>query len=114
MKKTDLHALFTDKEIWKPVPCYVSVEASSLGNIRHSGTHELYNLSVNGDGYYLTRVHPSIPTATSKMVYAHALVMKAFVGDTPDGQCIGRRNADKLDNRLFNLFFRKKGKVKKA
>jgi len=42
-------------------------------------------------------------TGARKKIGVHALVMAAFVGPRPAGQCVNHRDGDKANNRLANL-----------
>lgn len=110
INKRNVVALFTDKEIWATVPGYIGLEASTLGNLRHSDTGKHYTLTPNGQGQLLTRVHLTGSTGTSVLRYASQLVMLAFIGETPEGTRVKRRNKVKTDNRLINLYFQPFGK----
>lgn len=97
-------------EVWRPIPGYDGYEASNLGRVRsyrlRSGrraeTPSLMNQRLGLQGYFdvspvkRTGIHPP-------PVHVHVLVLRAFRGLRPPGQCARHLNGNPRDNRLVNL-----------
>lgn len=102
----------TNKEVWCPIPGHVGYEASSLGRAR-SVTRQIITCAG------VVRMLPGkilqcmldkqtgylrVPLGRGvRMTPVGVYVLKAFVGECPDGQECLHKNNDKIDNRLINL-----------
>lgn len=100
----------TGEEIWRPIPGYQGVyEASSLGRIKSNdhfrpsphgrpGIHagRIFKKTRDRCGYHRVKLR-------GRRIYAHELVLLAFVGPRPPGLECCHNNGDPSDNRLSNL-----------
>jgi hypothetical protein len=96
-----------ENEIWKPVVGFENVySVSNLGRVRRELTRgrakagHIFQPSLNKQGYPSTWL-----TDINKRINAkiHHLVMRAFVGERPEGYEVNHINANRADNRLENL-----------
>lgn len=85
---------------WLPYPPCHTYEVSSLGAVRHAISGRLLLGARDRDGY--RRVNFRI-NGRHLGASVHGMVMLAFVGPRPAGQCIDHINRDRWDNRLVNL-----------
>jgi hypothetical protein len=106
-----------EKLIWKPVPGYEKVyQVSNDGRVRSRERVTLFKRgttmvrkkiaakilkpTVNADGYHVAELWEE---GERERVYLHILVLRAFVGEAPDG-AVGRHiDGDLSNNRLDNL-----------
>lgn len=103
-----------DSEIWKPVVGYEgSHEVSDRGKIRslgriiphrNGGTRKykgkLLKQTKLSNGYMAIRLHVN---GVGKTMYAHRIVLEAFVGPCPDGMETCHKDGDPTNNKLDNL-----------
>lgn len=82
--------------IWKRIPSYPHLEASSNGEIRRVDTKRHLKAYIV-QNYY----HVQIDAKHQSTV--HKLVLEAFKGPRPAGRLAAHLNLDKLDNRPSNL-----------
>lgn len=94
------------KELWKDVPEYIGIQASSMGRIKKSANKRnaeriLTKFSVDRDGYYRCGVQKQDGTWTIQPV--HRLVAKAFLANPLNKKNVNHINGDRTDNTLENL-----------
>jgi hypothetical protein len=88
-----------DSEEWRDIPGYEGFyQASSMGRIRRA--NRIIRGSIDQNGY--TRIKLSMG-GKKKRVFAHRLVLMAFVGPCPDGCEACHNDGDRSNNRLENL-----------
>ena len=91
-------------EIWKDIPGYGGkYQVSSLGRVKSFMVHEdgsLLSGAVGRNGY---RVYNMRLNSKQRVLYAHRLVLEAFVGPCPKGMVCRHLNGDRQDNRAENL-----------
>jgi hypothetical protein len=101
-------------EIWKDIPEYENCyQASNLGNIRSLGRKvnanssfrfvegQLLRQKVSTKGGYLL-VTLSV-CSVAKTYTVHSLIMRAFIGDRPEGLAICHNDGNSANNCLSNL-----------
>ena len=103
------------KEIWKDIPGYEGYyQVSNIGNVRSmdrwikrsGGVGDLHVKEkilancTSRHGYVQLSLHKD---KKSKKIFAHVLVMLAFVGEKTKGNDVNHINGIKNDNRLENL-----------
>jgi hypothetical protein len=94
---------------WRPVVGYEDYyEVSDGGQVRSRMTRTrgragyILHPRLNKDGY------PEVNLCVNDkrhLVRVHTLVVRAFLGETPDGKQVNHKNGIKNDNRLENLEF---------
>lgn len=101
------------EEQWRPAHKAPGYEVSDLGNVRsylNKGNHKKKHaghprlLKLQKKGPYLTA---SLPNTHGNYQHfsVHCLVMRAFVGEPPDGTEVAHLNGVGSDNRLSNLVY---------
>src|SRR4051794_6628360 len=86
-------------EVWRDIPGFRDLQASSQGRVRNLKTGRVILGSVGKRGYRQMSVRGERGRTTA---YAHRLVAAAFHGP-PAGYVTNHLNADRLDNRPTNL-----------
>lgn len=92
-----------EKETWKPVVGYEGLyEVSDWGRVKSvgRGKERILKLTPNTLGYLQVSLHKNGEQKTCKV---HQLVMRAFVGECPDGYEVDHYDWDRKNNRLNNL-----------
>lgn len=90
------------KVVWKKVPGYPGVEASSEGKIRftETGTETLGGVA---GAYRRVSVVVDKETRKRRLVYVHDLVCRAFHGKPGKGQVVLHKDDDKLNCKPSNV-----------
>lgn len=89
-------------EIWKEVPGYSAVMASSHGRIKFKATEHITEGGVAG-AYRRVSVVVNQRTGERRLVYVHDLVCRAFHGKPQKGQVVLHGDDDKLNCEPDNL-----------
>ncbi|QUH01416.1 HNH endonuclease [Saccharopolyspora erythraea] len=89
-------------EIWRPVPGWVSYEASNKGRVRSVRSGRVLSSPPGGDGY--RRVYFKVEGRRSAWT-VHRVVLAAFRGPRPEGAQIRHLDGDKSNNHLENLAY---------
>ena len=88
-------------ENWKDVVGFVGYyEVSDLGNVRRKGKTKTLSQTKGKDGYI---VHVLSVNAKRYNVFAHRLVLEAFVGPRPTNNVSRHKNGIRHQNNLSNL-----------
>lgn len=88
--------------VWKKVPGYKNVEASSAGEIKFTETGHITKGGVAGE-YRRVSVIVDDETKQRRLVYVHDLVCRAFHGKPSKGQVCLHKDDDKLNCKPSNL-----------
>lgn len=95
-----------DNEIWKDIPRYPGLQASTEARIRVKDTNIVLTPFENMDKYYQVDIRKYNPNNLTKMPTLHKLVALAFYGEPPnDGQkyVVDHLDMDTLNCRPENL-----------
>ena len=101
----DLKFIEMEKEVWKDIIGYEGLyQVSNLGrvkslNYKRTGQSRILKPSTN-NGYKQVILHKDGHQYTYTV---HSLVMKAFVGERPEGMDIDHKDSVRFNNRLENL-----------
>lgn len=87
-------------EIWKPIPGFKGIEASSHGRIRDAV--KVRKLSLTGKYYKVGRGYLAC-RIEGKLVKAHRLVALAFLEPVPNKPLVNHRDGNTSNNRPENL-----------
>lgn len=104
----------TTEEIWKPVQDWEdSYEVSNRGNVRSTPrkvkTRDGRTLPIRGSSVSATTTPKGYRQVRlwrdnkPHSMYVHKVVLRAFIGDRPEGMECRHLNGDPADNRLENL-----------
>jgi hypothetical protein len=91
-------------EKWKVIKNHPTYEISNFGRIRHKKKKRLRKTRIDNHGY--ERLCLSVQKNFKRKYYnlaIHKEVMRAFVGEAPDGMQVDHININPLDNKLSNL-----------
>lgn len=89
-------------KVWKSVPGYPGIDASSDGEIRINATEHITKGGVAG-AYRRVSIIIDQKTKQRRLVYVHDLVCRAFHGLPKKGQVVLHDDDDKLNCRPSNL-----------
>ena len=91
--------------MWLPIPGYPDYDVSDEGQVRsrRSSKPRILKSRAHRSGYRLVRLLST--DGEWKDFTVHSLVMLAFKGVCPEGQCIRHLNSDPTDNSLSNLAY---------
>ncbi len=98
-------------EEWKPVPTCEGYDASNLGRIRSwltdgpstklRSTPKILSVKADKDGY--RKMHVRVGHRKYKLIFAHHLVLEAFVGPRPELMICRHLDGNPSNNRIDNL-----------
>lgn len=97
------HAFYhePEPEVWRSVPGYGSLEASSLGRLRNGATGHVLKLRLNNQGYLQTGFTVDGRWRTAN---AHRMVCLAFHGLPPQANWhAAHKDSDRTNNRADNM-----------
>ena len=91
--------------MWLPIPGYPDYDVSDEGQVRsrRRKKERILKPRPHKGGYGLIRLYDTNSEWADFTV--HSLVMLAFKGECPEGQCIRHLNSDPTDNSLSNLAY---------
>lgn len=87
---------------WKTMVSDVRYEVSDQGDVRRIDTGRVRKPSSTPAGYKVIVLYENKKFSG---VYVHREVMRAFVGECPQGCEVSHLNGDNTDNRLVNLAY---------
>lgn len=88
---------------WKEMVSDSRYEVSDAGEVRRKDTQRIRKPSTTPTGYKVIVLYT--PGGKHRGVYVHREVMRAFVGECPEGREVSHLNGDNTDNRLVNLVY---------
>ena len=90
------------KEQWKAVVGYEGLYiASNLGNVKSISKNLIMSQNrCEKDGYSIVRLSKD---GKKKNLFAHRVILSAFIRNTLNKRTINHKNLNKKDNRLSNL-----------
>lgn len=90
-------------ENWRTMVSDDRYEVSDQGRVRRKDTDRIRQPSSTPSGYKVIVL--STPGGKHRGVYVHREVMRAFVGECPEGCEVSHLNGDNADNTLTNLIY---------
>ncbi|MGB3290984.1 MAG: HNH endonuclease [Burkholderiaceae bacterium] len=97
---TNDQSLFSEQEIWKPIPWHPKYEISNLGRVRRGPKLRVQQLTAKG----YPRVSFWIDGKALKAL-VHSIVAEVFIGPRPSGLVLRHKNGNPADARAANLVY---------